>query len=455
MSRRYDKVGLWLARALVLILAGMIATSGWNLFVLSQNYCLNSDEGFIAETAGHCGVDMDQYVDSSDSLMAGAGYSAKIFSGLYGLGFQNANFYIPETNRMPGLPVLLTILREVNPARRMLYYFNLASLLVIIAGSGWLTKRRLGTLPALLMMLWLVNNEQLRFWVLGGNADIVATAIYVVFSFVLLELNKSWLQFLALFVLATCGVFLRSNTFLLFLPLFVSVVLVHRRWSLLVPMVGVVLCLAAWSARNGFVSGRATLSTNSGHQLLLEYPLEYPMSEESQWYTWYSGSVYRTIGEVKAGVDVSHAWAATDSLVGQKAWAWIFSHLELACERFRTGWVRILDSATLGELKPPLEWLAAPAKSCAYAIVMLVALIVAAIPLTRSLPRTDYLSIAVLSLSGASFIFLIVSNFWHGDWIGVRGSLEVIPSLIFLQLYLAVVFIKKISRRLALILELP
>ncbi len=426
-------------------LALLILSDGWNFFRLSHEYCLNRDEILEPRPMSHCGMDMDQYVDLSNSLMQGHGFAAKFVTSAYGL-FGDADFYIPETNRMPGYPLLLSALRTINPARRTLLYFNLLCYFVITAGAGFFTWRFLGGVPGLVTALWLLNNDQLRHWTLGGSSDIVATAALVIFVCALFMRRESWSSLFLCFAASVAGTFMRSNTFLLFIPLLLTTLVLQRRPRLMIPLLGLIFCLGAWCGRNYLVSGRPTLSTMSGHQLFLQYPMSDLDSDEAQWDLWYSGPSFDSVRAVKAGENVNHAWARIDAHSGDLARQWLWHHPLAALQVFSIGWVKFFSFRTEGWMKTPMDFFSAETAAVFYTLLLLSTLVMAVhLYLTTDADEKSQAASAV-ALNVATLTFLLVSAFWHGDWIGVRGSMEVLPCLFFFSFYALRIFKKSIAR---------
>jgi hypothetical protein len=110
------------------------------IIVSSFLYSLNLTQDSCLLKGIWCGQDMDQYVDYSDSILSGHGYSAHKVNNMYMLDPKKDDRYVAEIQRLPAYSILLTFGRLFYNSSKIILIYNYVFYFLILIYSFLLLK---------------------------------------------------------------------------------------------------------------------------------------------------------------------------------------------------------------------------------------------------------------------------------------------------------------------------
>jgi hypothetical protein len=397
----------------------VIACGLWLAFTNLSESCLNHE---------YCGMDMDQYFDLATNLLNEKAYCAKFISNMYGVGFQGAATCIPETNRLPGYPIILATLLAVFASPKAILGLNVILLIGAAISIATLNYKLFGYKTAAAITIFFLMLSPIQTWKLVGNADIVAMASIALFLLLLIRQENNAINILLICIVTITGVFLRQNTLLFFFPVLIMMYFWTRKRFFLIPLAVTIAVLAFWIIHVNQVAGRPTLSTLSGSQLFVEHVLP-SQSPDTEWFL-NNGPTRETIHRIKyEGFDINHAWAQTDLDLNNRAWKFIHDHPVLTMSRFYRGWGYALD-IRLAYFKSAKHIISTLFNLAIVVGILSIFLKSKPSHITSTKNSSEFI---VISTAIATLTYLIPSVFYHGTAIpDGRISVPILPAYLLL-----------------------
>ncbi len=389
-----------------------------------------------------CGQDMDQYMDYSNSLLSGNGYSAQKVSNLYFLPPKEGQ-YIPETMRLPAFSLLLTAGRTIYSESTLLVIYNIAFIFLIHAYSYKLFLlffKKDALFPLLLILL---SPSLLFYTTRMGNVDLFSYAMVTGFVYYAVLLYKKEMSRKIIFLTFFFGVgaiFSRQNTLLFILPvlLFPLLPLIKKRkldrYSrvFLGLVVSFVILLVVWVGRNYTITKSLAISTASESQLLNEYTYFslFPNAETNKLVAWIhidkAGEKYMQ-DQLKKNVPVGVAYVTFNKEIAKRTREYMLTHPKLVLNQFRISIASLFLDPTFqwnkNDVMGFLKLLEKPLNT----IILLGFIISPALCIKQFRRESIFIPLWIGSIT-----YVLFSAFYHGTVIGNRGILPLYTIIILL-----------------------
>ena len=422
-----------------LLLAIFLLVYSSVIYYYIQNSCMQKE---------WCGQDMDQYMDYSNSLLSGNGYSAQKVSNLYFLPPKDEQ-YIPETMRLPAFSLLLTVGRMMYSESTLLVIYNIAFISLILAYSYKLFLlffKKDALFPLLLIML---SPSLLFYTTRMGNVDLFSYAMVTGFVYYTVLLYKKEISkkiiFLA-FLFGIGAIFSRQNTLLFILPVLLFPLLPHIKKRKLDQyskvflglLVSFVILLGIWIGRNYTITKSLTISTASDSQLLNEYTYFslFPNAETNKLVAWIqkdkAGEKYME-EQLKKNVPVGIAYVTFNKEIAKRTREYIFTHPKIVLNQFRLSIASLFLDPTFqwdkNDVMGFLKLLEKPLNT----IILLGFIISPALCIKQFKKESIFIPLWI-----GSVIYVLFSAFYHGTVVGNRGILPLYTIVILLAFNVAI-----------------
>lgn len=409
------------------------------IIVSSFLYSLNLAQDSCLLKGIWCGQDMDQYVDYSDSILSGHGYSAHKVNNMYMLDPKKDDRYVAEIQRLPAYSILLTFGRLFYNSSKIILIYNYVFYFLILIYSFLLLKIIQLRWIAWFFFICLAFNPTLIYYTaLVGNADTFSAAALLGFVYHFNNISKSKLfklHMVVALILGILAVMSRQNTLLFIIP-YILISLVHyiqiknERIKYIVIISGVILLtLLTWVTRNYFITGRPIISAASGSQLFTEYILftPYPNSDSGIYADWYynkHGAVIYVNSQLNKGETIEEGYALYDKYITGIVLDYmihnkriVLYHYLAALNAFYTDttftWTNNDFMMTLKQYEKLI--------SSVFSYILIL------FPLTFILLRKEKNLYIIMALWFSTSLYIYISAFFHGVVIGNRGLLPVLP----------------------------
>lgn len=398
-----------------------------------------------------CGQDMDQYLDYSDNLLSGHGFSAQKVSSMYFIDPAKEHIYIPEILRLPGYPLILSMGRIFYNKPLLALFYNFFFYAMILIYSLKLIKFFLSPPFWLLAFSLIALNSTFVFYTTQmGNADVFAGFAIIGFTFHFLSLLKGKNVKINLVLCSALGILSilsRQNTSIFILPLIGIFILTLIRQGkktqikyLITLFLIILLPMVIWIFRNFTLTHKPLISAASGMQLFSEHIQFSPYqnkttAEITTWVTAGGGKNYISSFR-KEGHTVPEAYALFDEYVRKITWGYIINNPSNTINQFALEVRSIYVEPSYSWEKKDILFFLKKIDTYVSSIYLYLMLLFPLIYFKNKNLMPVYVW-APLSL------FIYVSAFFHGIIIGSRGLLPVLPLVIIFSVLFIEVFILK------------
>lgn len=434
-----------------IVLTLVVTSAFFYAFSLTSSSCLVK--------GAWCGEDMDQYMDYSNNLLSGHGYSSRLVNNMYFIPLKE-NVYIPEIIRHPGFPLLLTSIRLFYNNPKILLFLNYVLYAGILFFTYKIAKMLLQNKWLALLVLCIVSFDAtlLYFTALVGDADVLAAFAIAGFLYFFLKISlfyqseKSHIVRNTIFasIFGILSVMSRDNTafFILGIIVFSLILSVsfyrkifQKKYTVIV--LGLIfIVLLAWSVRLYVLTGRVIFSAEVGSQLFDEHIIFglVQTPESIQMAHWYEKTAWEYIAQQRSrGVSILQANEVVDLKLENMTISYIIRHPGISWQHFTKG---VYDIFTLS----PFVWekfdtfyinqrFTGLLGIFNYFVMLLFPVVVFFVRNKKATAFVFILSLWLILLS-----FLLVTALFHGTIMGTRASISVMPIISIL----VVIFIQQI-----------
>lgn len=389
-----------------------------------------------------CGQDMDQYIDYSNNLLTGHGFSSKSVSNMYFIDPQKNKEYIPEIQRLPSYPVAISLLRLIYNKPIIILIINyLFYIFILFYFYKISTLLNLGIYTISIFAFLAFSPSLLYYLTQGGNVDIFATFLISSFSYYILRIyedfNVSIKSISIVAFITPIALLVRQNTALYIFPLIIVLLvsLYAKKRMKAVKMVALILIIAvitvsSWILRNYMLVKKPVFSAASGMQLFAEYIIFSPYQNNTtynlkEWF--YAGEGGKLFIEKKtnAGQTIVQAYVGFDEFITNIVYTYLFLHPINFINHYVYAVKSIFTAKSFSfEQKNLFNYLSIIQDGISniymYLFLLYPLLII-------NIVKKSFL---LFSLWVSTLTYILISAFYHGVVIGSRGSLPVLPVIL-------------------------